>query len=678
MGPVTSPMQVDPVMAQATLPAGAVAPPAVDPSVMPVPPVQPATWYSPLTGKEQPPPPPSGPVTAPSGLVTSPSQADAGAADNEGRQAPKDFLAHLTGMAQQANDPVAQYAKQGQAALGEQKQVAQQRGDMESQKAQEDYQTLLQRNKDVDTARADAEKQAAQRQAEEAKRQADIDGMVDRFATMKVDPNRYWNDKSTAGKIGSAIGVMFSGLGSQLQQGYSGRAGGNPFLDSIKDSIKQDVAAQTADQEKYKQLMGMKRDSLSHYHAQTQDMAQAAQLKVAEGYKRAADMIEATGQKYASPEAQLKAKEAAAKLDADAAGLTKEVGKWAQDRSDKQFEQGIQKQQVGIAAGHLAEQRREFDLGRVDKINEQLLAQAAQQQGLNKAQADELVNRGVASPDGGSLMNANNEPYLAPKGRETEIQKASTAQATLMASLDRLRQLRDANGGHIVNNADSRKAAQNMARALVAMHEAKGITRFSGEVVELMDKQIAGGADINSVMRSLMPNLDEARTNAIEDYNATLTGANYKGKLVDFPDPLKNAAPAPGKMQRGAQGALEYNAAAPSDDEAAELGTSDNPLENAAGGLPSNRVLGSIFNSGATAAATKALNQSSGIPAEHKASVDMLVKTISDKNSDPKQREDAAALLDQIVHSGNDKTIRDYARSKWMGAIGESIPVSAP
>jgi hypothetical protein len=55
----------------------------------------------------------------------------------------------------------------------------------------------------------------------------------------QIDPDRYWNHKSTGGKILAGIGIILGGLGQGLMRGHSNQA-----MDVINRAIDQDIDAQ--------------------------------------------------------------------------------------------------------------------------------------------------------------------------------------------------------------------------------------------------------------------------------------------------------------------------------------------------------------------------------------------------------------------------------------------------
>lgn len=66
--------------------------------------------------------------------------------------------------------------------------------------------------------------------------------MLERAVTIgKIDPNRYWNSKSTGGKIAASIGLLFGGIGAGLTKQP------NAALEIMQNAIKQDIEAQMTD-----------------------------------------------------------------------------------------------------------------------------------------------------------------------------------------------------------------------------------------------------------------------------------------------------------------------------------------------------------------------------------------------------------------------------------------------
>lgn len=73
-----------------------------------------------------------------------------------------------------------------------------------------------------------------------AQYQAQYDNLAKEVVNGKIDPNRYWNNKSSGDKMSAAIGILLSGLGA----GISGNPNNNMALGMIQKQIDNDIEAQ--------------------------------------------------------------------------------------------------------------------------------------------------------------------------------------------------------------------------------------------------------------------------------------------------------------------------------------------------------------------------------------------------------------------------------------------------
>lgn len=108
--------------------------------------------------------------------------------------------------------------------------------------------------------------------------QAKDDAFAQAFMKKQVDPDHYWKNKSTGSKISSAIGLLFSGIGS----GMSGQE--NLALKQINQAIANDIDAQKNNEGKAKTVWDMNRHAMGSAlaaHAATENqMYTAAQAKL--------------------------------------------------------------------------------------------------------------------------------------------------------------------------------------------------------------------------------------------------------------------------------------------------------------------------------------------------------------------------------------------------------------
>lgn len=120
--------------------------------------------------------------------------------------------------------------------------------------------------------------------------------IIDDLKNSRIDPMKFWNDKSTGSKISTAIGLILGGIG-----GAAGQS--NVALEFLNKNIDRELEGQ-------RQEMGRKQNLLSALNQQFGNQMQANQMfKVISLDKTMAQLAEAAG-KAASPMAQAKADQA--------------------------------------------------------------------------------------------------------------------------------------------------------------------------------------------------------------------------------------------------------------------------------------------------------------------------------------------------------------------------------
>jgi len=447
----------------------------------------------------------------------------------------------------------------------EQARTATQIGDLEAQQLAE---TNAAKQKAYTKAwglqqHGDLSQEAYRQKIADASKQAE--GAVNAYANFKVDPGRQWANMSTGRKILAGISVALSGLGDAFMR----KTGPNAALGIIQGAIKDDVDQQWKQKESLGQEIGFKNTHLASLRSAAADDREAMNYQIAGEYKKAADQIDLAASKYASPIAKARAQQTSSQLRADADGI---IGTAAEQRVARQHaaEQiQISKGQLGLGYAHLAEQKAEFketqDFAKQKWSEEQLLEyskllQAGEKEKAAqlKAQQDQIMERGimapevVKAPDGTVqthyeplVQEDGKTPFTIAKERAKDVQEVGTGVLKGIHAIDALRQIRSESGGQAFNTVEARQLAAEEARAIIALHEAGGIKRFSGDVIDLMKKKLDGGEDVTSIIHSIMPNLEDARRDLTDDWNDTLRGANYTGKKrVEFLDPLAQGKPA--------------------------------------------------------------------------------------------------------------------------------------
>jgi len=107
-----------------------------------------------------------------------------------------------------------------------------------------------------------------------AQKMAALDAQVVEIMNRKIDPDRWWNSRSTGQKLSAFMGVIASGIAGGQAGNNSGR---NAVLEDITHTIDQDIAAQKFDIENAQQGVGVRRGLVAQEYARTGDMHQAVE-----------------------------------------------------------------------------------------------------------------------------------------------------------------------------------------------------------------------------------------------------------------------------------------------------------------------------------------------------------------------------------------------------------------
>jgi hypothetical protein len=113
-------------------------------------------------------------------------------------------------------------------------------------------------------AQANLEQGYIQQAQENQKRQQDlfnnvkghVDDLRNYIQQHPIDPNHYWESKSTGSKVSTALGLIIGGFAG----GANGGAGANPALNFMNSQIDRDVAAQQMRLDQQKTLLGAYQD----------------------------------------------------------------------------------------------------------------------------------------------------------------------------------------------------------------------------------------------------------------------------------------------------------------------------------------------------------------------------------------------------------------------------------
>jgi hypothetical protein len=137
--------------------------------------------------------------------------------------------------------------------------------------------------------------ESQRRQAKFAEYQQRADTMAQDIASGKVNPNQFWESRSTGQKFGGIMAMILGGLGG----GLTG-SGKNAGADAINEAISRDIDAQ-------KENINNKKSLLNYYMAQGHNIEDASRLSAADIKDQFAGLLQANASKFAGPQAQAQA-----------------------------------------------------------------------------------------------------------------------------------------------------------------------------------------------------------------------------------------------------------------------------------------------------------------------------------------------------------------------------------
>lgn len=392
-----------------------------------------------------------------------------------------------------------------------------------------------------------------QRQREvQFKTQADMDKLnADALALSKakVDPGRWYRDRTTAGKIGAWVAAMVGGL-------VAGRTGGlNTGLNAIMKMIDDDVDAQKADLANQQQAIGARRGVIADNYARSGDAFRAAESYRIASYERVIADLQAQQQQFdprssraieigrmiQGVAAQSQAAQAAAldryyKLHTADAELQ---GKLMANESARRKLAGI-----GVGATKIPRAQIVADYGRdpgrdmTDKELDKWLdrtkrvADIGEVEGkAGREQVADARKYGV-----GDLVNADGKPFQARSELVADdLAKKLHASRQIVSIIDRIDAIRDRVGGESsAFNSDEKQQLDVLQNELVLLKKSGTQGMSSDSDLKRIEESL-GATDVRS-FRARAAGLKEARDRTVQDVNGVFKTNKYTGKPIEFPN----------------------------------------------------------------------------------------------------------------------------------------------
>jgi len=438
-------------------------------------------------------------------------------------------------------------------------------------------------------------KQDAIDAAKNAQDQANVAKYTQLYAQQVKDAADYKVNTDRSVGVGGLIAIALSGIGDALDH----RNGPNAALQIIENGIDKKIADQWAQKKALGDKAAGTKDVLSTYRGMADDDRQAQQFQKAAELQKAADDAQSIALQSANPLLKARAEATHAGLVQKAAGIVQAEAQRKVQAQNTANDLALKKEQLGVSYGELglrrqaqadqvAQNDRDFAL-RVATLQQQgLSAQAAAQ----KAQAEQVQEHGFQVSLGTNkqgkeqfapAVNQDGTPYvITDKDLSNKVHERDEGYVGLITAYDKMRELRQENGGSLGATVEARKMAQQLAAAQVKYMQAQGLTRVSDVTMDQAERAAAGDKDVlNSFVKSIEPNLDAAREEAqAERINMHRRTGGFTGDARQFMIPDTVNAPKSNPLLELADKLRPQSSAAPISDYVAPQTTAPSVINN--------------------------------------------------------------------------------------------------
>ena len=408
---------------------------------------------------------------------------------------------------------------------------------------------------------ADAEDQHRQAQssfdaykASQAKAQAATQQLMTDAAALgnqKIDPDRWYGSRSTAGKIGAWVAAIAGGLNSP------NTGGKNMGLEQINKSIDNDIEAQKATLNNQHQALGMRQSAIGQLYAQSGNMYQAQETFRVAAHEQVIRKLQAEQGLY-DPNGTTARHIAGAIVEqrAQQARIINEFGGATHKREleDKEFalkkardaaDQKSKQRELDISGYSASIHNKEVEYGHADK--------KAEQAAKDKENADKVSDPGEISGiptavkdvvgktvgvTNGVVMNGDGKPYRAPEKLREPLRKSMLDTKNLIDSIDAARTIRNRSGwsSAATDGDDYAKLHSEFAQAVLDIKNHEGISRFSDTDKDQFE-HVLGNVSDPTRYRDIEAGLTEARKIAVRSLNNQFsTSPGFNGPKIEFPD----------------------------------------------------------------------------------------------------------------------------------------------
>lgn len=299
-------------------------------------------------------------------------------------------------------------------------------------------------------------------------RMAQGQALADSVLNGKMDPNHFWETRSTGEKIGSAIALVLGGMGASLTRGP------NYAMQVIDKAIDRDIEAQKIN-------IDQGRNKLAFYLKQTGELQSAMQLEKADALTVAAAKMQSVASSAGASAAGPQAMEHIGAMQVQAAQLRQEATMKQMQIESTQMGMQYQRAQMGLLTDVM---------GQIGK-GHGVTIQPGQEMLLPKEMQETLIR----------LPNGKVDWTRTPKDAE-DVRKTQESTSILRQKLQRYGALQQAhpNGISRVLSPEDYNAAKSLHDSILTdLNGLAGLNRFTHEEAQIFSQRVP---DITEVQRS--------------------------------------------------------------------------------------------------------------------------------------------------------------------------------
>lgn len=381
------------------------------------------------------------------------------------------------------------------AAFNRQEEAIQKSAALGQQRAAEETAFQIEQDKMLSKYDADKQRAEAERQAKTQEAVNKLSQIQEEYAGMKVDPNRYWANRSTNGKILTAISLIFGAAGSGTT---------NQAATILQNAINQDLELQKLNIDKKGNELNQQKGLLNEMRTQFGDVRAAEQATRAIMLDAAQRQMQIIGGKYRGPEQAAKLEQAMGQLEAEKQKAIGDFYKTVDDMNYRREALALERDKMGL----------EFMRGNQKDIENRIVT----------------VREGV-NPDGTIKYGQRlaRDPEAAKKARDTY-----GAAESLLNSIDAAIEFRKQYGRAGLPFTEQRARAEQIQNDIILqIKEMRQLGALDKGAIAVGTAIAANPGKIFSTDASVINNYNKLRESVFKSANNTLRQYGNDIQLTD-------------------------------------------------------------------------------------------------------------------------------------------------